>query len=58
MPKPSADLPDTQVVPEPILEKRTRRAFTTDYKLRILADADQCGYGQLGDELFCHLQSQ
>jgi transposase-like protein len=48
MPKPSADLPNTQVIPKPISEKRTRRAFTTDYKLRILAEADNCAYGQLG----------
>lgn len=48
MPKPKADLPDTQVIPEPTLEKRSRRAFTTDYKLRIVAEADNCAYGQLG----------
>ena len=49
MPKPIAiALPDTQVVPEPMLEKRTRRIFTTEYKLRIIAQADQCQRGELG----------
>lgn len=49
MPKPIASaLPDTQVVPEPMLEKRTRRNFTTEYKLRIIAQADQCRRGELG----------
>ena len=49
MPKPIADaLPDTQVVPDPMLEKRTRRSFTTEYKLRIIAQADQCQRGELG----------
>ena len=37
-----------QVVPDPILEKRTRRHFTVEYKLRIIAEAEQCQYGQLG----------
>ena len=32
MPKPVAiSLPDSQVVPEPMLEKRTRRQFSTEY---------------------------
>ena len=48
MPKSSSDLPDTQVTPEPTLEKRSRRAFTTEYKLRILAQADNCKHGELG----------
>jgi transposase len=34
------------------LKKRTRRRFSTviptKYKLRILAEADQCGHGELG----------
>ena len=49
MPKPVAfSLPDSQVVPEPMLEKRTRRHFSTEYKLRIIAQADQCQRGELG----------
>ena len=49
MPKPfSIALPETQVTPLPELEKRSRRRFTTEYKLRILAEADQCRYGELG----------
>ena len=49
MPKPIASsLPDTQVVPEQMLEKRTRRRFSTQYKLRIIAQADQCQRGELG----------
>lgn len=49
MPKPVAiSLPDSQVVPEPMLEKRTRRQFSTEYKLRIIAQADQCQHGELG----------
>ncbi len=49
MPKPvTFSLPDSQVVPEPMLEKRTRRHFSTEYKLRIIAQADQCPRGELG----------
>lgn len=49
MPKPpSRDLSETQVKPDPALEKRTRRDFSTAYKLRIIAEADQCRYGELG----------
>jgi transposase-like protein len=48
MPKSSSELPDTQITPEPSLEKRRRRAFTTEYKLRILAQADNCKHGELG----------
>jgi hypothetical protein len=44
--KPS--LPETQVSPAPELEKRTRRRFSTEYKLRIIAKADVCQYGELG----------
>jgi hypothetical protein len=46
MPKPP--LPKTQVSPAPELEKRTRRRFSTEYKLRIIAEADACQYGKLG----------
>ncbi len=49
MPKPAAlPLPDTHVVPDPMLEKRKRRHFSTEYKLRILAEADQYKRGELG----------
>lgn len=48
MPKPVTVLPRTQVTPEPSLEKRTRRRFTADYKMRILAEADACKHGALG----------
>lgn len=48
MPKPSSELPESQVTPEPALEKRTRRQFTADYKLRIIAEADACKHGELG----------
>jgi len=48
MPKPPSELPESQVTPEPALEKRTRRQFTPDYKLRIIAEADACKYGELG----------
>ena len=49
MPKPVvSSMPDTQVVPDPMLEKRTRRQFSTEYKLSIIAQADQCRRGELG----------
>ena len=49
MPKPVAlSLPNTEVVPESTLEKRTRRHFPAEYKLRIIAQADQCPRGELG----------
>jgi len=48
MPKPVSDTSSTQITPEPALEKRTRRKFTTEYKLRIIAEADACQYGELG----------
>lgn len=48
MPKPQSDLPVTQVIPDPALEKRTRRQFTAEYKLRIIAQADACKHGELG----------
>lgn len=47
MPKPSSTLPATQVVPDPALEKRTRRQFSAEYKLSILAQADACKHGEL-----------
>jgi len=48
MPKPRSERPDTQVTPEPALEKRTRRQFKVEYKLRIIAEADACKHGELG----------
>ena len=48
MPKPHSDPFNTQVTPEPALEKRTRRQFKSEYKLRILAAADACKHGDLG----------
>lgn len=48
MPKPQSELPENQVTPSPELEKRTRRRFSTEYKLRIIAEADQCAHGELG----------
>jgi len=48
MPKSNSERPDIQVTPEPALEKRTRRQLKPEYKLRIIAEADACEYGQLG----------
>lgn len=49
MPK-SATLfvPDDEVTPDPALKKRSRRRFTLQYKLRIIAEVDQCRHGELG----------
>jgi transposase len=51
MPKPISKPHDTQITPDPTLEKRTRRRFNAEYKLRILAEADACKYGELGSLL-------
>lgn len=48
MPKPHTDQSQIEVVANPVLEKRTRRSFSTEYKLKILAQADQCAHGELG----------
>jgi len=49
MPKPVPDdLPDSKVTPDPKLEKRGRRDFTSDYKLKIITQADACSHGELG----------
>jgi len=48
MPKPQSELPNNQVTANPDLEKRTRRRFSTEYKLRILTEADACQHGELG----------
>ena len=51
MPKPISPLPSQEVKPEPALEKRTRRIFSADYKLKIIHQADACKHGQLGELL-------
>ncbi len=51
MPKSISERPDTQVTPEPALEKRTRRQFKPEYKLRIITEADACQHGELGAPL-------
>jgi transposase len=38
----------TQVTPDSRLEKRTRRIFKPEYKLRIIQEADACKHGELG----------
>ena len=48
MPKSPSERTDTQVTPEPLLEKRSRRTFKPEYKLRIMAEADACKHGELG----------
>ena len=47
MPKPTTAI-SNQVTPDPSLEKRTRRTFSADYKLRIIRKADACQHGELG----------
>ena len=48
MPKSPLERPDTQVTPAPALEKRNRRQFKPEYKLRMIAEADACQHGELG----------
>lgn len=48
MPKPSHELPDSQVLPDLRQEKRTYRYFSAADKQRILAEADTCERGELG----------
>jgi len=48
MPKPETEVSNTQVIPDPALEKRTRRQFSAEYKLRIIAEADACKHGEIG----------
>ncbi len=47
MPKPET-LRQVEVKPDPDLEKRTRRVFTTEYKLSVIQRADACEHGELG----------
>lgn len=48
MPKSPTERPETQVTPAPSLEKRTRRIFKPEYKLRIIQEAEACKHGELG----------
>ena len=48
MPKPESIRLKTQITPDPTLEKRTRRKFTVEYKLRIITEANACKHGELG----------
>lgn len=48
MPKPESQMPENQVALDPRLEKCTRRYFSTEYELKIVAEADQCAHGELG----------
>ncbi|MCF6324299.1 MAG: hypothetical protein L3J89_08255 [Gammaproteobacteria bacterium] len=48
MPTPTPDLPENQVIPAPALEKRSRRQYTAEHKLRIITEASACKHGQLG----------
>ena len=47
MPKSSSSLPKTQVKPDPVLEKRTRRTYNAEYNMTIIAQADACKHGEL-----------
>ena len=51
MPKPIETRESSQLQPAPELEKRTRRRFSTEYKLNIIAQANQCAHGELGQLL-------
>jgi len=51
MPKKPSGQPANQVAPDSRLEKRSRRAFSQDYKRRIIAEADACKHGELGQLL-------
>lgn len=48
MPKQPTELPPSEVMPDAKLERRSRRVFSSEYKLRILNEADQCEHGELG----------
>ena len=51
MPKKITDLEGTQVNPKPELEQRKRRVFTAEYKIKVVALADECQHGELGEFL-------
>lgn len=48
VPKKVSARPDTQVKPSPKLEKRRRRTFKPEDKLRIIEEANACKHGELG----------
>jgi len=48
VPKDPKKMPDSQVTPKPKLERRSRRTFAAEYKLRIVQEADACKHGQIG----------
>ncbi|MFK4754248.1 transposase [Oceanobacter antarcticus] len=50
MPKPATTV-NPKVEPSPALEKRVRRAFSTEYKLSIIQQAEACQHGELGELL-------
>jgi transposase-like protein len=50
MPKPVTVI-NPKVEPNPALEKRMRRSFSTEYKLSIIQQADACKHGELGELL-------
>ena len=50
MPKKST-FESVEVKPSPRMEKKSRRTYTTEYKLRIIAEADACKHGELGQLL-------
>jgi transposase len=50
MPKPAAAV-DSMVKPDPKLEKRLRRFFTTKYKLSLIQQADAYKHGELAQLL-------
>jgi transposase-like protein len=51
MPKRPSELPQAKVDPSPELERRTRRRFSMEYKLKVIAKADACRHGELGELL-------
>lgn len=52
MPKPlNNELPESKVDADPVLEKRSRRKHPLSYKLNIIAEADACKHGELGELL-------
>jgi len=53
-PAPTEEFPDTEVSPDPSLERRTRRTFSMADKLAIIAKADACQHGELGALLRQH----
>ena len=63
MPTSIPELPGNEIKPDPVLEKRTRRKFTADYKLRIINEAESCKHGELGamlrrENLYSHQRAE